>query len=147
MTKKRAASQTPTGINRRTDAEARKIPALPDLLSGESFRAIAKKHSVSETTVRRWAADPVVREALESAKDEALSELRRGAPRAAQALVALFDSPDERVQLQAILAVLDRAGIVKGTDKLEVGGDLFETLRELIAARRSRKGDNNGDDD
>lgn len=70
--------------------------------------------------------------------DAACDELQAAVPEAAATLCELLDAEDERVQIRAAEAILDRAGLTKGrrisatSAKREVGGatkdDPFDDL-------------------
>ena len=63
------------------------------------------------------------------AVNEARDELQSAVPEAAKTLRALLDADDERVQIRAAEAILDRAGITKGkrvsatSAAIDVGGE------------------------
>lgn len=71
---------------------------------------------------------------------KARAALREAIPKAAEALVALLDSKDERLKMRAAEAILNRAGIVEASAcapadaEYEVGGQpdqLRDALKEL----------------
>jgi transposase-like protein len=107
------------GTARRTDAEARKALAAPDFLAGMPLHQIAKKHGVSNTTVRRWAAE--IRPAISAGKEDALEVLRGAGRRAAETIVSLVDDEEGRLALAAAIAILDRIGVIK-SEAVEVTG-------------------------
>jgi hypothetical protein len=61
--------------------------------------------------------------------DDARAELQRAVPEAAETIRELLDAEDERIQLRAAEAILDRAGLSKakaartGTAQQEIGGE------------------------
>lgn len=61
--------------------------------------------------------------------DTARAELQEAVPEAAETLRGLLDAEDERVQIRAAEAILDRAGVVKAkrvssrSAERKVGGD------------------------
>jgi len=73
--------------------------------------------------------------------EEARDELQASIPKAAQTLTDLLDADDERVQIRAAEAILDRAGLSKAkavssrTAQKEVGGGSMrdgDILSELL---------------
>jgi hypothetical protein len=97
----------------RTDSAARMAAGISDIVAGKSYAWIARKHGVSRRQVRRWAEHPEVREAIESAKTEALEQLQLSAFRASAALNKLLASKDERIRQTTAMTILDRIGVVK----------------------------------
>lgn len=69
--------------------------------------------------------------------EEARDELQEAIPKAAATLTDLLDADDERVQIRAAEAILDRAGLTKAkrvtatSAAKDVGGEVSE-LDELI---------------
>jgi len=69
--------------------------------------------------------------------EEARAELQESVPKAAQTLTDLLEAEDERVQMRAAEAILDRAGITKASKitatsaEKDVGGEVSE-LDELV---------------
>jgi hypothetical protein len=66
--------------------------------------------------------------------DDARAELQGAVPEAAATIRELLDAEDERIQLRAAEAILDRAGLSKATAptaarvQKEVGGEPSESL-------------------
>lgn len=66
--------------------------------------------------------------------DDARAELQAAVPEAAETIRELLDAEDERIQLRAAEAILDRAGLSKATAptagrvQKEIGGEPSETL-------------------
>ena len=66
--------------------------------------------------------------------DDARAELQAAVPEAAETIRELLDAEDERIQLRAAEAILDRAGLSKATAptaarvQKEVGGESSESL-------------------
>jgi hypothetical protein len=84
--------------------------------------------------------DPKVRMATaespaDTPPEEARHELQEAIPKAATTLTDLLDAEDERVQIRAAEAILDRAGLTKAkrvtatTATKEVGGERSELNR------------------
>lgn len=67
------------------------------------------------------------------AVDDARDELQDAVPKAAETLADLLDADDERVQIRAAEAILDRAGVTKAkqitstTAARDVGGEESDT--------------------
>lgn len=65
--------------------------------------------------------------------DEARDELQEAVPEAAETLRGLLDAEDERIQIRAAEAILDRAGVTKASSitataaEKEVGGKKSKT--------------------
>lgn len=70
--------------------------------------------------------------------DDAREELQAAVPHAATTLHDLLDADDERVQIRAAEAILDRAGVTKAkrtsttTAVREVGGEEPTQLEDLL---------------
>jgi hypothetical protein len=64
-----------------------------------------------------------------SENDDTRAELQAAVPEAAETIRELLDAEDERIQLRAAEAILDRAGLSKakaattGTAQREIGGE------------------------
>lgn len=89
--------------------------ALRLRLLGATTEAIAREVGRSPARVRDWYRDPLFHSEYLRLQAELQADLdarlRAQAARAAERLVALLDSGDERVALAAARDVLDRAGI------------------------------------
>ena len=69
--------------------------------------------------------------------DDARDELQEAVPKAAKKLTELLDAEDERIQIRAAEAILDRAGVVKAkrvtstSASKKVGGESTNSLHDL----------------
>lgn len=92
----------------------RRERAIELMLTGISYTEIAKQLGLNVMTIYRWLDDPEFARQLEQAREDMRAEFRQRCAamiRAAQdRLWTLLASEDERVAMQAIRDVLDRAG-------------------------------------
>ena len=105
------------------------MPLIVALAAGRSIRDAAKDCDLGESTVYRRLADPDFCRELSRIRSElwgaTLSKLADGSTRAAEKLIQLLDSDDERLQLSAAKAILEAGG------RLRDGVDMDLRLQRL----------------
>lgn len=113
------------------------------LASGMTIANAAERAGVCERTARRRLKEPKFRRRLDALKREvvgrAVAMLANGMAHAAERLIGLVDSPDEKIALTASKAVLEIGMRFRKAEEIERKlQDLSRRINALITAERSQ---------
>lgn len=98
------------------------VTKSPEILAAETLIAVTSSDTIQQAAdllgiSRKQVHERIVKyelkEKILQLKENALTELTMGAPKAARKLISLIDSDDEKVAKSASDSVLDRAGVTK----------------------------------
>ena len=102
------------------------VTKSPEILAAETLIAVTSSTSIQEAAdilgiSRKQVHERIVKyelkERILQLKENALTELTMGAPKAAQKLVKLIDSDNEQIAKTASDSVLDRVGVTKSDNQ------------------------------
>ena len=109
---------------------ARQQQLLVELVQNTDIQAAARSAGVSRTTAYRWLEQPVFADELNrqrnEAMKEALSSVKSQTTRAAQELVGLLDTDDERLRWRICSDILRNAIKVRELEEIEQRLDRLE---------------------
>ena len=102
------------------------VTKSPEILAAETLIAVTSSTTIQEAAdilgiTRKQVHERIVKyelkERIQQLKENALTELTMGAPKAAQKLVKLIDSDNEQIAKTASDSVLDRVGVTKSDNQ------------------------------